>query len=231
MPSFKLTKFGGLAPRQTPANLHPAMAQVAEDVDLSRGTLRPWRTDKKISDQTGKAIFVDHCCVITSENCHASISRIETDCQFLIASGIKPYPVIARKAAACEGQWKRLGFPIDLPAPNAQRLGALSQDFNQELRQYIYTLVDTFGFESAPSLPSEAIYAHNDLSVVVSGLPTDFPTYEIAKVRLYCAVSPLDYGEQVKVKMRKVISCWWTNSILAQPAMYISPIPYMARSV
>lgn len=195
MPSFKLTKFGGLAPKHTQQNLHQAMAVVAEDVDLSRGTLRPWRTDKKVSDKTGASIFVDKCCYLASSNCKASFSRIDTDCCYLIASGVKDYPVIQKKTEACYDHWTRLGFPVDLQAPNAQFLGALSQDFNQELRQYIYTLVDEFGLESAPSLPSEPIYAHNDQSVIISGLPTDFLTYSIGKVRIYCAVTPLDYGD------------------------------------
>lgn len=200
MPSIKLTQFGGIAPRSRPNNLHQAMAQVAQDVDLSRGTLRPWRTDKKVSDKTGQSIFVDRCCYLASENCKASFSRINTDCCYIVATGVKDYPVIQKKSQACEGDWKRLGFPVELPAPNAQLLGDLSQDFNNEARQYIYTLVDDFGFESAPSLPSAAIYAHNDKQVVISNLPTNFPTYSIAKLRLYCAVTPLDYGEQVKDK-------------------------------
>lgn len=192
MPSLKLTQFGGIAPRRPSQNLHQAMAQVAEDVDLSRGTLRPWRTDKKVSDKTGKAIFVDRCCYLAAENCFAHFSKIRTACEFIVASGVKDYPVIRK---GCEGEWQRLGFPVDIPAPHAQFLGTLSQDFNQELRQYYYTLVDSFGFESAPSLPSEPIYAHNDQSVVISGLPTAFPTYSLGKVRLYCAATPLDYGD------------------------------------
>ncbi|WP_439242473.1 hypothetical protein [Lonepinella sp. BR2474] len=195
MPTLKLTQFGGIAPKQRPNNLHQAMAQVAEDVDLSRGTLRPWRTDKKVSDKTGQSIFIDKCCYLTSSNCQASFSHIDTDCCYIVASGIKDYPVIQHKDNACEERWNRLGFPVEIPAPHAQFLGTLSHDFNQELRQYIYTLVDEFGFESAPSLPSEPIYVHNDQNIVISGIGADFPTYSIAKVRLYCAVTPLDYGD------------------------------------
>lgn len=192
MPSLKLTQFGGIAPRRPPQQLHQAMAQVAEDVDLSRGTLRPWRTDKKVSDQTGKAIFVDGCCYLTADNCFAHFSKIRTACDYIVASGVQDYPVIRK---GCDGEWQRLGFPLEIPAPHAQFLGTLSQDFNQELRQYYYTLVDPFGFESAPSLPSEPIYAHNDQAVVISGISANFPSYTIAHIRLYCAVTQLDYGD------------------------------------
>lgn len=196
MASFKITHFGGLMPRVQPQNLPQVMAQVALDVDLSRQTLRPWRTDKKISGQTGNYLFIDGCCVITDKQCNAGISRINTDCQYLIASNLSEYgyPVIAKKENGCQGQWLRLGFPIELPAPNAQLNGTLSDDFNTEARQYIYTLVNDFGQESAPSLPSEPMYAHNDFPVIVSGIPTAFPTYNVSAVRIYCAVTPLDYG-------------------------------------
>lgn len=195
MPYLKLTEFGGLLPRIPSHNLPKALSQVAEDVDLARGTLRPWRTDKKVSDKTGHSIFVDRCCYLTSDNCHATFSRIDTDCQFIVASGIADYPVIQKRDKACNDNWVRLGFPIELPAPNAQFLGGIGNDFNTELRQYIYTLVDEFGFESSPSLPSDAIYAHNDYQVVISGIPTDIQGYAISSVRLYCAVTPLDYGD------------------------------------
>lgn len=195
MPSLKLTQFGGIMPRRSPQNLHQAMAVVAEDVDLSRGTLRPWRTDKKVSDKTGKVIFVDRCCYLASPNCQASFSKIDTDCCFIVASGVKDYPVIQKREQACNDEWKRLGFPVEIPAPTAQFLGTLSNDFNTELRQYYYTLVDGFGFESAPSLPSEPIYAHNDQGVVLSGFSANFPSYDIQAIRLYCAVTQLDYGD------------------------------------
>lgn len=174
MPSIKLTQFGGIAPRQRPNNLHQAMAQVAEDVDLSRSTLRPWRTDKKVSDKTGNSIFVDKCCYLAGDHCKASFSRIDTDCCYIVASGVKDYPVIQRKDNACNDNWNRLGFPVELNAPNAQFLGTLSQDFNQELRQYIYTLVDEFGLESAPSLPSDPIYVHNGDQRTTHILPNVF---------------------------------------------------------
>lgn len=196
MASIKLTQFSGLIPRVQSQNLPQAGAQEALDVDLSRQTLRAWRTDKFINEKKGNFLFADRCCFITDENCKASVSRINTDCCYLIASGLSnyPYPVIARKQDGCENQWQRLGFPVELPAPYAQLNGLLSNDWNNEARQYIYTLVDSFGNESAPSLPSEPIYAHNDLPVIISSIPTEFPTYNVESIRIYCAVTHLDYG-------------------------------------
>lgn len=197
MPGIKITQFGGLLPKAM-RNLDVSMATKAIDVDLSRHTLRPWRTDKKVSDNTGNALFVDHCCYLTDKNCKASFSRINTDCKYIVATGVKSYPVINKKEEACNGDWLRLGFPIEIPAPNTERSGNLTNDFNNEARQYYYTLVDSFGYESAPSLPSEILMCNNDEDVVISNIQATFDTYNIVSVNIYCAVTPLDYGEGIK---------------------------------
>ena len=208
MPSLKITQFSGVIPRKQSQNLQKITAQVAEDVDLSRETLRPWRTDKKISSKTGNALFVDGCCVLTSDNCKASYSVVDTDCKYIIASGIADYPVINRKPLACNDEWVRLGLPLNLQAPKVKADRIIPpgptdydrnpSDFNLEVRQYYYTLVDIFGFESAPSYPTEPQYFHNDKDVEIYDLPTSFPTYEIESVRLYCAVTQLDYGNMIE---------------------------------
>lgn len=195
MPSFKLIQFAGLIPRTPSHNLPPITAQVAHDVDLSQGTLKPWRTDRNIAQQTARSFFYEDCCLLTSDNCLAEFCRLPTACGYYLASGIADYPVIKTN---CGDEWQRLGFPDELPAPTAQRLGGEMGDFNAELREYAYTLVDKFGFESQLSDPSEPIYAHNDFPVVISNLPSHFPTYAIETIRIYCAVTPLDYGEGIK---------------------------------
>ena len=207
MPSFKLTKFAGIIPKQQAQNLPQPMAQVALDVDLSHDTLRSWRTDKFISERKGEYLFVDGCCVLTSDNCKASIDRIHTDCEYLIGSGIKDYPVINKKALACNNEWKRLGLPLNLPPidvyqqavpmPQGTDYDRQPVEFNLEVRQYYYTLVDSFEFESAPSFPSEPLYFHNDKPATINGLPTTFDGYDIRFIRLYCAVTPYDHGEMI----------------------------------
>ena len=198
MPSLKITKFGGIAPRIQSQNLNESMAQVALDVDLSRTTLRPWRTDNKVSDKTGLSFYADNCCYLTADNCRASFAKIEGDCDFIVATDVLEYPVIRKKDQLCNGEWRRLGFPVDIPELTAQSLGTLDNTFNNETRHYFYTLLSDFdglGWqESMPSPVSEAVYCNNDFDVVLSGIPTSFPTYTISAVRIYCNVTQLDYG-------------------------------------
>ena len=198
MPSIKITKFGGIAPRVQPQNLNESMAQVALDVDLSRTTLRPWRTDNKVSDKAGLSFYADGCCYLTANDCRASFAKIEGDCDFIVATGVMDYPVVRKKDRNCNGDWRRLGFPDDIPAPTVQSFGAMDGTFNNETRHYFYTLISDFdglGWqESMPSPVSESVYCNNDFPVVIAGIPTNYPTYTISAIRIYCNVTQLDYG-------------------------------------
>lgn len=198
MPSIKITKFGGIAPRVQPQNLNESMAQVALDVDLSRTTLRPWRTDNKVSDKAGLSFYADGCCYLTANDCRASFAKIEGDCDFIVATDVMDYPVVRKKDRNCNGDWRRLGFPDDIPAPTVQSFGAMDGTFNNETRHYFYTLISDFdglGWqESMPSPVSESVYCNNDFPVVIAGIPTNYPTYTISAIRIYCNVTQLDYG-------------------------------------
>lgn len=196
MADFKITRFGGLLPRIHRQDLPVAMAQECVDVDLSRGVLRPFRTDKLVSEQGGKSLWTDGCCVITSGNCRTSFAHVYADCDWLVATELDDfgYPVVATREKACAGKWCRLGFPVDLPAPVAVNQGVVREDFNRELRQYVYTLVNEWGWESFPSDVSDVLVADNDVDVVVSGIPAAFDGWCVELVRVYCAVSGLDYG-------------------------------------
>ena len=198
MPSIKITKFGGIAPRVQPQNLNESMAQVALDVDLSRTTLRPWRTDTKVSDKAGLSFYADGCCYLTANDCRASFAKIEGDCDFIVATDVMDYPVVRKKDRNCNGDWRRLGFPDDIPAPTVQSFGAMDGTFNNETRHYFYTLISDFdglGWqESMPSPVSESVYCNNDFPVVIAGIPTNYPTYTISAIRIYCNVTQLDYG-------------------------------------
>lgn len=195
MADLKITRFGGLLPRIHEQDIGANMAQECVDVDLSRGTLKPFRTDLKVSDKSGAALWTDGCCFITSGSCRASFAKLHGDCCYVVSTGDGEYPMIAKLDDACIGEWCRLGFPCDLAAPNVQSLAALPEDFNREGRQYYYTLVNDFGQESMPSEISELLVCGNDGDVVISGLPAEFDGWCVSGLRIYCAVTGLDYGE------------------------------------
>ncbi len=58
MSSLRIIKFGGLKPLTSDRNLADHMATIANDVDLSQGILKPWRTPRNLGAQTGKVLLV-----------------------------------------------------------------------------------------------------------------------------------------------------------------------------
>lgn len=188
---LNLTRFGGLLPKQTDLNKETAYADIAEDVDLARGTLRPWYAPGKISDSTGGAIHVDGCCVFTGD-CHVRFAETGTDCgRIVVATGIHDTPVFTD---TCPPQWEPLGFPCRMAAPTVSVAPAQRrQDLSLELRSYYYTVVNRLGWESAPSLPSDWLRVNTLDDVTVSGFAA--PDNAVA-IRLYRAQTPLDFGTE-----------------------------------
>ena len=184
-----LTRFGGLLPRQSDLNKDVSFADIAENVDLARGTLRPWRQPAKISETTGGAIYVDGCCVIAG-GCHARFAEVGTGCgRIVVATGISHAPVFT---STCPPQWEPLGFPCRMAAPTVGVAPVKRrEDFSLELRSYYYTVVNRLGWESAPSLPSEWLRVNSLDDVTVSGFAV--PDNATA-IRLYRAQTPLDFG-------------------------------------
>ena len=155
-----LTRFSGIAPKQTDYNLQASFAAIAENVNLARGTLQAWHQPLKIADATGQALYMADCCPITGD-CHARFAKTGLDCDAIIAAtGVTDRPVFT---TTCPPQWEPLGFPCNMAAP-AVAAQTTGEDFSLELRAYTYTVVNRMGWESAPSLPSPWLQAHRPIS-------------------------------------------------------------------
>ncbi len=195
MAGIRLTKFGGMLPLETPENLSKQMAVLAENTDLARHTLTPWRKPKKVSANTGNFLYKEACCEIVSPNCNASIADTQINCGLVIATGIQDYPVIATHTDACAGAWSRLGFPCDLIAPSVA--GGVATEATpgaqkSQLRSYCYRLKNKFGQYSAPSYPSNSLSLDSQNTVTVT-LPTAFdPTYNITAVEVFALETTAD---------------------------------------
>lgn len=196
MASLKITKFGGMMPRLHEKNLPQNMAQSCYDVDLSRGVLQPLRTDKFVSPVGGKSFYTDGCCIAASDDVCGTFARVYADCDYLVKADNSGAWVAKWLPSNCDLTWCKLGFDVDLPAPQVQVVGDVAADFNREMRQYYYTLVNANDWESEPSEVSDVLIADNDKDVIVSGLIATLPENVCADtVRIYCAVSGLDYGD------------------------------------
>lgn len=194
MSSAKITKFGGLLPKNDNADW---AAEKCLDVDLSRGFLQPFRTDKKIAENTNqnKSLYTNGCCITASQDSCATFARVHFDCDYLIqADNAGIWVAKWQPERDCLLNFEPLGFDLSLPAPTAQVLGVVAENFNREMRQYFYTVVNSWGWESPPSDVNEVVVADSDKDVIIANLTTELPE-NVEKIRIYCAVSGLDYGD------------------------------------
>ena len=187
MSSLRIIKFGGLKPLTSDRNLADHMATIANDVDLSQGILKPWRTPRNMGAQTGKVLWKEDCCTKSFDDCEASIAYKRIDCKRVIATNAGyPYPVTATLDEWCAGDICRLGFPCELHAPTTSvpaDSGFNEHETDKQRRVYAYRLINKYGEISQVSMPSLSINvdALDDVTVTV---PAGFDTYCIDSIEI-----------------------------------------------
>ncbi len=187
---IKITDFNGMIPKVASRNKDMSIAEVAENVDLSQGTLKPFRQPLHIADidesSSNNSLFMTDCCVVTGD-CHTRLATFGVLCdEIVVATDLLDYPVYS-KTNVCPFEWQPLAFECDLSAPMVST-GSVNTDFTMESRSYIYTLVNDMGWESQPSYPSQPIRCNTKAMVNVSGLPSG------QRVRVYRSAVDLDFG-------------------------------------
>lgn len=210
MPVLKLENFSGISPRTGPALLDPNQAQVAKNLKLQSGELRPWRKS-----------VLSYSCGLPDTH---SIYRLENPTlgatawlEFAADTDIVPGPVADTTdfrvyytdgAAPKKTNWNlatttNVGtkpFPntalnMGVPAPVAAPTLATTVGTTTETRSYVYTYISTFGAvleESAPS-PAATINTYTTGATVTvsafSTAPTASAGYNITAIRIYRSVT------------------------------------------
>lgn len=171
------------------------MAEIAQNINLEHGSLKPIREPKKISDSVGATIFIEDCCYITGE-CYTNFVQFGFGCdEIIVATGLYDEPVYS-KVSDCPPAWKPLGYPCNLPKPKARQTTKIEDDFSLEHRSYYYTLVNEMGWESQPSYPSDYIQANTGKPVQITGMAP--PTDDYVQIKIYRSASQLDFGVEQK---------------------------------
>lgn len=197
--AIHIREFAGLAPKLTDRLSKPNIASIAQNVDLDRGTLKPFKEPGKVSDAVGESLHSDDCCHITG-NCNTNFAEHGFGCnEIIVATGLYDFPVYSKKGE-CPPIWRKLGYDCELPAPTINTVDEVDQDFSMEMRSYYYTLVNDMGWESQPSYPSEWKRTNAGKPVIVTGITPSTNDYET--INIYRTSNPLDYG----VKQPEVVS-------------------------
>lgn len=212
MPVLKLENFSGISPRTGPALLAPNQAQVAKNVKLQSGEIRPWRKSVRVY-QSG---LPDTRSIYRLENTNTGGTAwlefgVDTDVvpgpvadttEFRVyytdgvapkktnwnlattnGTGTKPFPNVAYN----------MGVPAPTVAPTLIKVGGSGTI--HENRAYVYTYISTFGAvleESAPSPAGAISTVEPDATVTVSGFgtaPIASAGYNITAIRIYRSVT------------------------------------------
>lgn len=222
MAAINVARPQGRVPRMNPIARPPGSAEVALDVDLDNGTLRPWRTPLQVFENTDPGgdgggggsgpplppepvlsfALVD-CCWLNFDACVDIVTPFTPACPFTIITGRMPWPEIALPVDACSGDWCRLGVPCPPTAPiyacefdegGTTPLPPVVADETMSARSYRYTYVNRLKQEGPGSAPSQMIRANDGARITVCGFAVPDFTFCVTKIRLYRLATPYETG-------------------------------------
>lgn len=179
MTAFRINQFKGIIPRAPDHILRDGDSRVAHDVDLSRGTLAPFREKKLLQSAPEDAIRIHQlgCCTYTFDSC-VDIAEWLPECQRLYITGRTSYPEVGIPTGGCALSLQRLGVPQPTTPLVATTTTAEPERDVSEV-SYVYTFKNNLGEEGAPSPSSNDVLKQDDEGVVTLGGFTA-PSFEYA---------------------------------------------------
>lgn len=182
MLNWALYEFFGIIPRLQRKQLPRNHAVVAHDVDLTHGTLKPFREPLKVSDKRGDSkVYALGCDILTWNEC-VSVAEWLPDCPRLFITGRVGYP---ETASLEDGRlvYRRLGVTRPLVAPTVVA-NSVQADKSRNVA-YVVTFVNNFNEESAPSLPSNDVIIEDGQAVTLRFQYNPPIEYDIKTLRVY----------------------------------------------
>lgn len=251
MAYINLAGFSGVYPRTGPTNLAPNQAQVAKNVKLMSGELRPWRepvltyapanTNVKtiykfkgpdaynpiwLTWNTDVDVVAGPVADTTDYRLYYTGDGAPKKTNWLMATGnmigSAPYP----------NNYYELGVPAPTAPP---AISASGGNAPTETRAYVYTYVTLFGSvyeESAPSPAATVTCNTAGSSVVVTGFMTP-PTgnYNFHYIRIYRSVTGSNTASYQLVTQIPISQTTYTDSLSVTelgtvlPSLYYTPPP------
>ncbi|NML34511.1 hypothetical protein [Paraburkholderia antibiotica] len=197
MPAIKIARFGGVVPRYDATLLKENMAADAADCKLWHGIIEPFRRPLVVED-AGRYVRTMHrfgCCWLTWSDPCIDVAEWLPTCERVYVTGASEYPLVAAMPDdGCTMDWRRVGLPLPDTAPVATALDAgpttneaatTEPGYALSSRVYLYTYVDSFGQEGAPSWTSNTLLDVYEGGVVQVDIPAPPDGWDIAGIRLY----------------------------------------------
>jgi hypothetical protein len=204
--------FAGLIPKISDRSLPPNAATIANNTELYSGEVRGIKEPQEVADLSAEIFTVNRAYRLNDESISIAdatgtwIAFDDADVNFVrgalnndsfdryYAAGGTQQPVVDTAT-----NWGLGSTPLDLgvPAPTvAPTVSAPVSGTVDETRAYVYTFVNTWGEESAPSPPSAPdtgdIAGQWDLSAMQTSYPIAGNHQTLDKIRIYRTVTGTD---------------------------------------
>lgn len=211
MPILKIENFSGLSPRTGPTNLAPNQAQIAKNVKLQSGEIRPWREPFSVYTPGGTNTQTIYKLENTTLGLNAWLEWATdvdivpgpvadvTDFRVYFTDGVAPKKTnwaLATTSGTGTKPFPNKQYNLGVPAPvAAPTLASAGGSGTAETRAYVYTYISTFGSvleESAPSPAASVSTYPTGATVTVNGFstaPNAAAGYNITAVRIYRSVT------------------------------------------
>lgn len=207
MTGFRLTTFGGRAPKIYPRLLPDDMAQTATNTRLDSGRLEPWKGNQSVSispvasysiSASTKTLFKysDTIWIGSNEDLNIVRSPIAEDPHERLyitgMGGSTGYPrmtTAASNSGVGNGTYYRLGLPVPDAFVSVSATGQTTKANSEEpvSRAYVYTLVSYFGEEGPPMVATTSsiidVYSDQTATVTFPSAPTG--NYNLTHKRVY----------------------------------------------
>lgn len=193
-----ISSFGGIIPRASWHSLPLTNATVAHDVKIRNGRLEPWRERLAVGTAVAEAVsaWYHGCCYYTFDKC-VDMAEYVADYGRLYFTGRKDYPEVAKTGDNCALTYYRLGVPKPASVLNV----SAGESFGRECasRSYVYTYVNVFGEEGAPSFASAPVTVADGTAVVLSNFAVPDNVYGVTSINIYrTATAWTDGSEKVQ---------------------------------
>lgn len=189
-----IQSFGGIIPR-TPDHVLPEVSATrAVNVKLRNSRIEAWRERLPLGGTVPDALTIamHGCCTFSWDTC-VQMTPYLPDFDRIYLTGRSDKPEVAT-LINCAPQYQYLGVPTPVSAPRVA--GTQNDGRDCSARTYVYTYVNNFGEESAPSPPSSQITVRDGTVVTVSRMVMPPTGYGITHIKVYRTATAFRDGSE-----------------------------------
>lgn len=175
--------FGGIAPRIPDHRLPSVNAKIAHDVRLRDGKIEAWHELCAFREvaKSNQTFHVHGCCVVGWDEI-VQAAEVAPDWGRFFITG-RTANIEAVEDVCCMPKYYKLGVPRPTTPPSVN--GTEDCDRSADARSYVYTYVNKWGEESAPSPASAILRVDDGDTVQVTGIALPPDGYGITQANIY----------------------------------------------